>query len=104
MSLGWKPIEDVLYISPAADFIHTLTPPAGETFPAGVTISIKIYDRDGAEQATWPAEVVSSAASWEVDKATVAAIDHVRATFRIYVAYPDGADFVWFIGPVIRKQ
>lgn len=103
MTIGHEPLTDTLVLVPGQDFIHDITVPAGESIPAGTTVTLKIIDPAKTVIATWPASVTSSTASWDV-ASEVADTISTPASFRIHAHYSDGADFCWVRGQVTRQE
>jgi hypothetical protein len=101
MTIGFEPIVETLVLVKGQDFLHDIFAPLGETFPVGTTAEIIFYDAAGTQLDEWSASVNSAAVSWNVDKAVADTIPH-PAFFRIYIHYPDGADFCWYKGSVVR--
>ncbi|WP_280333105.1 DUF7264 domain-containing protein [Nocardia wallacei] len=102
MTIGNLPLTDTLIIVPGQDFVHDIDMPAGKTVPVGTTVELIVYSMNGTVLATWPANISSSAVSWDVDKSVT---DELNTTgyFRIYVHYSDGTDLCWYRGQIGSK-
>jgi hypothetical protein len=101
MPIGNEPIVESLVLVKGQDFMHDIFAPDGESFAVGTTAEIIFYDASGTSLDEWSASVNSAAISWSVDKAVADTIPH-PANFSIFIHFPDGADFCWYKGSVVR--
>lgn len=97
MTIGNQPISETLVLVPGQDFMHEISMPTGATVPDGTTVDLIIYALDDSILATWPANISSTAVSWEVQSTDSDQITSA-GRFRIYVHYSDGRDVCWFSG------
>lgn len=103
--LGYNPIVEEMVILESQDFTHRLDVIADDPFPAGTTVTLYIYARDGETQmGAWPAVAVDTGGA----DLQIAADDFNEipdsAVFRIYVTYPTGEKVCWYRGRVWRRR
>ncbi|WP_306358713.1 MULTISPECIES: hypothetical protein [unclassified Nocardia] len=102
---GHNPIQRTLVLSVGADFIQVLAPGHGAVFPDGTRVWATVLATSGAVLATWEAVVTFTAATFTVGSELADTIPD-GAHYRMYVAYPTTptTEYLWFYGPVRRKQ
>lgn len=99
---GFVPAALKVHLDPDSDFIQTLTS-TGAAFPAGAVITLLI-GAPGAGRASWAATVSGLTATWNVDKAAVAALRALAvAQLPAELTYSDaaGVDLTWMRGCVV---
>jgi|688.fasta_scaffold919799_2 hypothetical protein len=100
--IGYDPIVDNMVIIDQQDFSHFFGVD-GDPFPAGTTVTVKIFSRDGDQLGAWPAVTVqSSGALVQITSDDLAPVSDA-CTFKVFVQYPDSADMCWYRGRVWRR-
>lgn len=108
IKLGFTPIGlDDLTLSKDANFFTTFTNATG--WADGITIEIRFPepDVDPDDWVTWPADITSTVATWNVPvdqvNAAVAVVNSIggsgRARARVHYIDADGTDLLWMEGP-----
>lgn len=99
VELGFIPADLNVNLTPRADFVDALTTFDGSDWPAGTTITLQI---DADPVVNWAATVDGPLASWNVDKAAVAALGvNTPLAARVLYSNGAGADVEFYSGRVV---
>lgn len=111
MAIGFTPTKETLVLSLHADFIHKITAPASDPFPASFTAKIEILS-GSTVLATWtPTSATTTEVKWNIQSNTATTgVDAIIAaapkTFRLYAIFPSTPtdDYLWYFGQIKVNQ
>lgn len=100
VELGFAPEDMNVHLTPRADFLATIQTADGTDWPDGTVLTLRIETTPTATDL--PATVAGPLASWNVDKAAVAALGYrVPLAARLLYSNDAGVDIAYFVGRVV---
>ncbi len=111
-TFGWVPDNVQISLSKDQDFIFTIDPDDPLAIPDGTIVVMHIYEPGTDKLAieswvepldSWDATVSEGIVSWNIPSSQADVIPK-KAYARIILTYPDGGDYVWAHGLVVRDD
>lgn len=103
--IGYEPIVETMVVIAGQHFSHYFEVEEESPLPDGTEVTLKLYDRLGAQQlGAWPAVTVEPGGA--LVQITADDLDPIpdAALFRVYVDYPDTTALCWYRGRVWRRN